>query len=365
MKRNWITGIIVATVAFGASAALGQEKGQPQNDTVKITKTFQYLSPVYHIGQKYRSMMGPKSTEKIVLEPNDAPELLWVTSMKAEMVQEDGRSPSLPDFMCHTNLDVARETRQGIFRNMTRVITLSQGQLAMNLPEGFGIPFLSNEPLDIQTQVLNHNLENPSADVRHKVTINYIRDRDLKTPLIPLFTTAAQGMVLVEGSNPYFEITHPNPSVHGAGCEIGQTASASEVKYEDSQTKSKFTGHWVVPPGRNSYSTSSTVFMNVPYDTTLHYAEVHLHPFAESAELIDKTAGVTVIKSYAKNAEGKIGLNNVDYFSSREGVPIYKGHEYELVSVYNNTSGQDQDAMAHMVLFLKDNFFDRSEINLQ
>jgi len=97
--------------------------------------------------------------------------------------------------------------------------------------------------------------------------------------------------------------------------------------------------------------------MNILYDTTLHYAEVHVHPFAESLELKDRTTGETVIKSFAQNFTDRLGLKNVDYFSSVEGVPIFKDHEYELISIYNNTSGVDQDAMGHMVLFLYDKYF--------
>ena len=128
------------------------------------------------------------------------------------------------------------------------------------------------------------------------------------------------------------------------------------MKYQD-KFGNKFTGHWVLKPGPEVNSTATTVFMNLPYDTNLHYAEVHLHPFAESLELKDRTTGKTVFKSFAKNMPDRIGLAQVDYFSSQEGLPLYKDHEYELISVYNNTSGQEQDAMAHMVLFVEDKNF--------
>jgi len=71
-------------------------------------------------------------------------------------------------------------------------------------------------------------------------------------------------------------------------------------------------------------------------------------------ELIDRTANMTVFKSYAINFKDRLGLGKVNHFTSIEGVPMYKDHEYELVSVYNNTTDQDHDAMAHMVLFLRD-----------
>jgi len=40
-----------------------------------------------------------------------------------------------------------------------------------------------------------------------------------------------------------------------------------------------------------------------------------------------------------------------------EGIPIYKDHQYELVSVYDDTSGVDQDSMAVMFRYLLDEKF--------
>ena len=41
----------------------------------------------------------------------------------------------------------------------------------------------------------------------------------------------------------------------------------------------------------------------------------------------------------------RIGIDRVDYYSSPEGIPLFKGHEYELISRYNNTSKADADSM--------------------
>ena len=39
------------------------------------------------------------------------------------------------------------------------------------------------------------------------------------------------------------------------------------------------------------------------------------------------------------------------------GIPIFRAHEYELKSVYDNTSGEDQDSMAVMFLYVHDRGF--------
>ena len=39
------------------------------------------------------------------------------------------------------------------------------------------------------------------------------------------------------------------------------------------------------------------------------------------------------------------------------GIPVFRDHEYALISTYNNTSGEDQDAVAIMYFFLHDKSF--------
>jgi len=98
--------------------------------------------------------------------------------------------------------------------------------------------------------------------------------------------------------------------------------------------------------------------MNIPYDATIHYILVHLHPFAESLELVDITKNKRVFRAKVKNFTDKVGLKKISIFKSKKGIPIYKDHDYELISIYNNTSNEDQDAMAVMYIFLRDKTFD-------
>ena len=79
-----------------------------------------------------------------------------------------------------------------------------------------------------------------------------------------------------------------------------------------------------------------------------------LHPFAESLERIDLTLGEPVFNSDVEISAGKIGLDRVDYYSSTKGVPVYEDHEYQLVSVYDNTTDRSQDSMAVMLLYMHD-----------
>jgi hypothetical protein len=139
----------------------------------------------------------------------------------------------------------------------------------------------------------------------------------------------------------------------------GQNAGANT--FDDGKGRT-FTGHWVVPPGREVNHTRVTKLMDLPFDTTLHYVAVHLHPYAETLELKDVTTGTTVYKAKTRQADKGIGLAHVDFFSSEAGVPLYKDHEYEMISTYNNTSNEPQDSMAVMNLYLVDKEFNKPDL---
>ena len=145
--------------------------------------------------------------------------------------------------------------------------------------------------------MLNLNRTGASFDVRHKASIEYIRDAD--------------------------------PNEHGTGCMVGTSASDSGGLYHD-QYGRRFSGHWQVKPGREVNHTNVTRFMNVPFDTTVHYIAVRLHPFAESLELRDFTTGKTLYHSKARPSERRIGLSHVDYYASVEGLP--DRHRCEVIA---------------------------------
>jgi hypothetical protein len=71
-----------------------------------------------------------------------------------------------------------------------------------------------------------------------------------------------------------------------------------------------------------------------------------VHPYSESLELRDLTTDTTVWKSFHGQHAQQIGVSWIDYYSSEQGLPFYKDHDYELISVYNNPTAQNSDAMA-------------------
>jgi len=342
---------VVACLLLVASTAVAAEK--------------QFLSNVYTIDRKYRSMEGPSSVQTVYLGDRSHPELLWITGIRTEMVTEDGTTPQLPELMCHVNVDLDANRHQALFDIghpvASRLMTLSQGMLTSKLPAGFGFPIASNEPLMLFTQVLNLNIEHPNnLKVRHRVTFDYVRDADLNQPMKPLFNLGASGMVQLT-NNPLALTTMMGgaPPHDGASCLIGSRApqaAASSADYVDPSGK-QMTGHWIVPPGRQVNASDITWFLRLPYDTKLHYVAVHLHPFAESLSVRDVTTGQTMFSSKATNPATGIGLMHVETIASPAGIAFYKDHKYELVSIYNNTTKQNADSMASVFLGLDDKEF--------
>jgi hypothetical protein len=325
----------------------------------------QVLSPVYPIDRKYKSMEGPSASQTIYLGDPTRPELVWITGIRTEVVAEDGHTPALPDLMCHVNVDIDPLMHRMFFNlermPMARLLTISQGMLnadgafTARLPRGFGFPFTSSEPLYVMTQVLNLNLEHPHLRVRHRVTFEYTRDADLKLSLRPLLNLGASAMVVLS-DRPTVSVAMPDSAVdHGPSCAMPRAPNAKGMSadYTDAQGR-KLTGHWVVPPGRQENKSDIGIFLNLPYDTKIHYAAIHLHPFAESLTLRDVTAGTNLVVAHARSPQKRLGLDHVDTIYSDEGIPLPKGHRYELISVYNNTSGIEQDSMASMFFGLDD-----------
>lgn len=349
--RNGARGLLAAALL---SAAMAGEAAVPEEKVI--------YSPAYPIDRIYRSMEGPSSTRSVFLVESAEPELLWLTGVKTEMVGADGETPSLPEFMCHVNVDIDAILHRELFGGSkmpgTRVVTLSQGQLESRFPDGFALPLMSNEPLVLTTQVLNLNYPSIDAAVRHRVTFTFLRDCELgagERPA-PLFNAAVFGMALV--SEPEEGTGSLPESEHGDSCLVRPQApnAMGGSEYRDSSGRS-FTGHWVVKPGVEENRTVVTPLLNLPFDTTLHHAAVHLHPYAKSLELRDVTANRTLFRSDARGPDFGLGLEEVTSFASAQGIRLYKDHEYELVSVYDNTSGRDQDSMAVMYLGLRDHEF--------
>ena len=119
-----------------------------------------------------------------------------------------------------------------------------------------------------------------------------------------------------------------------------------------------YAAHMTLPPGKRQFVTDVTHYMNLPYDTALHAAGMHLHPFAQAVTLRDATDGRVIFKVAAKTIPDPPSIERIDSFLSPEGVPLFKDHRYEIVADYDNTGDKDADAMADAILYFRDQHFD-------
>ncbi len=328
------------------------------------TKTI--VSQPYTIDRKYSSMRGPYGFDDVMLLESETPELLWIVGYRTTVIDAEGEVPMSQEFMCHANLDFEPTDYAARFPTAPpvsgRIFTLSQGQQSIQLPQGFGVPVTSDLPITLVTQVLNLNIEKPKdLEVRHRVEIDFLRDTEVEGEMVPLFQGAVEGFKALGEARFYgFDDREVDADLMGAGCSPGTAAVAGET--DDDVLGQQFTAHWVVPPGREVNVTNVTRFLGLPYDTTVHYIAVHLHPYAESLLLRDVTANQTIFESKVTPAKGRIGIQRIEHFESVEGVELFTAHHYELVSVYDNTSDADADSMAVMYMYMRDQKFQRPSL---
>ncbi len=104
--------------------------------------------------------------------------------------------------------------------------------------------------------------------------------------------------------------------------------------------------------------TQITEQMRLPYDPDIPAIGIHLHSFAKSISLKDMTTGEVIYESCPTQATEGIGLDSVPYYYDKDNtISLYKNHEYEIISVYDNTSSEDQDAMAVLGVYAIDHDF--------
>ena len=349
--KSWhliCSAVLILAIGLVVTIMIQRGANRPTNQRTKVL-----MSPVFTADQLYHSMVGPHFTTK--LPSLDESDFVWLTGYEAQAMAVDGKTEISQEFICHSDLYMDFRYHNNLFQTSgfidARLFIISQGQHTIKLPPGFGIPMLSKEPLTWMTQLLNLNPQSQDQKLRHKLTIHYTTD-DPENPLKALFQRTISGAAVIDGSEGYPNVAQPDPEKHGPGC-LTREAAAALGRYSDSVGR-RFTNHWVVPPGKEVNPTLVTQLLNLPYDTTVHYIAIHLHPFAESLELVDLTENKTLFKSHVRNTPDRIGIEHVEYFSSVEGLPMYTDHEYQLTSVYNNTTSENQDSMASMCLYLHD-----------
>ncbi len=343
----WI--LLISVTMMPAACAHGPQRPEPPaNATSSVREeVLTLVSETLRIDTTYHSMEGPYYRVRFTIGPAARADTVWITAMSADVVTPD-TTPLPLEFFCHANLDYDAEVHRRLFKTerMTsnRLFTLSQGHEEMRFPEGFGIPVRTDEPLSLTTQVLNNNGVDSAKEVRVRIRVHYVRKGD--RPMRALFLTSAIGTVSTDGHTGHYGL-HDG---HQMGASTAGVAK-SHHEYRDTLGQ-RFTGHWVVPPGRHLFRNVVTKWLNLDVDTRAHYIGVHVHPFAQRITLRDMTTGEEVFSSHITPLEGRIGISKVTDFSSATGLRLYRDHHYELIADYDNPTMRDVDAMAVLFLYV-------------
>lgn len=331
------------------------------------------LSDTMRINQIYRSMEGPYTLHTFSfgqgLMNYFSPELIWLTGYQLDVIEANTQQKITDDFMCHNNLNIVDKNnvpwKLETLGSNTRLFTLTEGQTQLKFPTGYGIPILSNQKLEIVSQVLNHNMAEINLLVRQRIKITYIKEIETGLPVTPVYQQSAFVTKFVSGPEGNFGETVVIPSKINSdikACETDNMLSCGIEKSEPGifdpfhdQYGREFTGHWKFNPGKEVLVTNVSKMININRVKKAYYVSVHVHPFCESLSLYDATTKDTIINAHAKSFTQKIGLEFIQQFTFENGLSFYPSHQYKLVSYYNNPTKDIHTAMATMYLYMDEN----------
>ena len=318
-----------------------------KNNTVSL------ITPTLVVDQIYKSMEGPKVMRSFQIDSQND-DLVWINSFETKAISTNEVDALSNDYVCHTNIDFYDgehysrwNLNERIGQQYPRLTSMSNGIENYEFPEGYGFPVFGNENLFLSTQTLNHNIKSEPFSVKHEITLGY---KAHQKAMKPLQSKTVFIMLPYDAENPFQGPTDANPNM----CLPVETENHS---YKNEEGKS-LSGHWVVFPGKERYRYDITQQLQLKNSTTMHHIATHLHPYAETLALRDKTLDSVLFTAEAKNYTDKIGLKSVSTFSNKEGVMLYPDHDYELILETNNTSSINQDMMASMFIFLYDKEMD-------
>jgi hypothetical protein len=354
-------------VSHSAGAAGGGSIDNPSGP-VRVKKV---VTESYVLDKKYASMAGPSSTMDVRLLDTPEPEILWITGIEGRIVDADDVGKEMPpELICHANVDIdARRHRLmlGFHNDLSpkfnaRYFTLAQGQTSIQFPDGFGMPVRSDESLALWTQVLNPYDKFIGAHIKQEITFTFIRDSERTAPITPLRFTAVQARVALDDVPAYYSLaSHEDRFMPITGAAVegfpqvqqGEAAADGAMTDEEGHRHTmvdglgrKYAAHYIVPPGRNENRTVINSLMGLNSDLRIHYVSAHLHPYATSIEIRDMTTGDSVFQADVESSADGKALTKIHNYVSEEPITLRADHDYELISIYENTSEQDVTAMS-------------------
>ena len=315
-----------------------------------------------------------KDVQGLVHSP-DPDALYWIKGIKLEVLDEQGKLMPDAEFICHFNWnnDVALHNKrfpEATHTENGRLFSITQGQTEIFLPKGYGIPAAGDETWAFWFQAANRTTMQ-HRKLTHRCTLYVIKDRELLNPIQAMHEKLPTMGLVTDRNFPDLTTEYKKvcPACSGTSSGVNAPNDVLGGVYTD-KTGRRYTGHWVVPPGKHTYTcmvndVETPDFGNPKDDLEpmIHLVWSHVHPLCTDFSLYEiKDSGKRLVLSSKSDTKTDHGLQirKVDIVSSEQGIPLHPiGAKYELEQTYNNTTGEPLDSMGTMGIFFTDKKFIR------
>ncbi len=275
-------------------------------------------SSPFHVDRYLAPLGAPTQGTKTMLLKEQPGELVWLTgaSIKAEDLELQRLAPR---FVGDCTLDFRWpewHNEKLATRQAQRLFSLGQGLYSFQLPEGFGIPLHSNEPLIWNYRVCNLSAYQKPTRVQLSSELRFVRDRGLEPPCIPLMVKN-------------FPLTFKGAT------------------------------NWTVPPGKKAVTNSLNKSLDLSLSRQLHGLTVALHPHAVGFQIIDTTERRPILTLRVLDTRNDGSLRRVESYSSKTGLLLRADHHYVGAVLYQNDTNSPKQAVAYVSAYLYDPDFSK------
>ncbi len=354
MFHKFFNVTLISAILLSLNACIMTEVSSP-----KATETLVLESDTFSVKNKHMHMMGPLQNKFFYFENPAKPEIIWIQSFKTE-VAVDNVKVSNTHLMCHNTIEKNKKNKKKTPKLFEKtdgwfIGVSSSNHMETQFPKGFAVPLSTGDQFFVNSQVANHEELKVPKQVKYKTHIAYSKDRETKTTLRPLYRRTLMALTpRYEGYCDFGKKGLRSPTSKSQ-CSR-QKAMMRHGGYHDSVDKhgQVFSSHWMAKPGKTVNRTLVTDALNIPVDTKIHYISAHIHKGVKSIKLIDLTDNKTI---YENKVSSKDGHDYTEVYSSSEGIKLLRDHEYQMVTLVENTKNKNIDIMAMLYVYMEDHNF--------
>ncbi len=319
---------VLASTCTASTSCAPSAPGVPAAAVVAATHSRVVDVGPLRIDGIYHSMEGVH--QRVAL---DTAGIGWITGFRTEVLDAATDAPLGDEYFCHSQIQLDTGAR---------LMVAATGIPELRLPAGFGIPLAQilgdlDEPwrgVSMLGMVLNNYEEELDREVKLRFVVDYVGAG----------AASAEAAASVESLYRASVTVLPDDTVEvleGDGDSLWPSSLPETAKGK--------VGHWMVPSGRQIVRQRHRGFL--PGVTQVHYGVVHMHNHGTSMKLTDVTDGTVLWETSVKRDADRPQILEIPVYSSADGFTMYPDHEYEIESVYDNTSDEPVDAMAVMYLY--------------